>query len=216
MKRNYFLIGGLMVAAVLVATSIVYPHLPEQVPSHWNWRGQVDDYSAKWTMFVTMPSIMVGLMLLFAGLQWLSPRHFEVDTFRSTYLYIMLVLVGLMAYIQALMLSAGLAKPVGVNKALVGGICLMLALLGNVLGKVQRNFCIGIRTPWTIANERVWNATHRFGAKTFVVGGLLGFVLTLAGITFWIAFAIIMAAALMPVVYSLVYYKRLERRGEVQ
>ncbi len=186
MNRNYFLAGGLMVVAVLVATLILYPHLPERVPSHWDIHGQVNAYSSKWTMLVITPAIMAGLMLLF-----------------------------LTAYVQALMLSTGLARPVDISRALVGGICLMLALLGNVLGKVQRNFYIGIRTPWTIANERVWNATHRFGAKTLVVGGLLGFVLTLAGTAFWIAFAIIMAAALIPAVYSLVYYKRLERRDEV-
>jgi len=215
MNRNYFLAGGLMVVAVLVATLILYPHLPERVPSHWDIHGQVNAYSSKWTMLVITPAIMAGLMLLFATLPWLSPRHFDVGAFRSTYLYIMLVLLSLTAYVQALMLSTGLARPVDISRALVGGICLMLALLGNVLGKVQRNFYIGIRTPWTIANERVWNATHRFGAKTLVVGGLLGFVLTLAGTAFWIAFAIIMAAALIPAVYSLVYYKRLERRGEV-
>jgi len=61
----------------------------------------------------------------------------------------------------------------------------------------------------------VWYATHRFGAKTFVVGGLLALVLALVGTTFWIPFGTIMAAALIPVVYSLFYYKRLERRGEV-
>jgi len=158
----------------------------------------------------------VGLMLLFAALPWLSPRHFEVDSFRSTYLYIMLVILGLMAYIQAMMVWAGLDGRSSTDKALLGGICLMLALLGNVLGKVQRNFYIGIRTPWTLANERVWYATHRFGAKTFVLGGLLAFVMVFAGAGFWFSFATIMAAALTPVVYSLVHYKRLERRGKVQ
>jgi len=215
MRRNYFLMGGLIVVTVLVATWIVYPHLPERVPSHWNWHGQVDDYSAKWTLFVTMPGTMVGLLLLFAALPWLSPRRFEVDSFRSTYLYIMLLVLGLMAYIQAMMVWAGLKTGFNVEKALMGGICLMFALLGNVLGKVQRNFYIGIRTPWTIADERVWYATHRFGAKTFVVGGLLALALALVGTTFWIPFATIMVTVFSPVVYSLVYYKRLERQHEV-
>ena len=128
----------------------------------------------------------------------------------------MLVILGLMAYIQAMMVWAGLDGRSSTDKALLGGICLMLALLGNVLGKVQRNFYIGIRTPWTLANERVWYATHRFGAKTFVLGGLLAFVMVFAGAGFWFSFATIMAAALTPVVYSLVHYKRLERRGKVQ
>jgi uncharacterized membrane protein len=159
-----------------------------------------------------MPGIMVGLLLLFAALPWLSPKNFQVDTFRPTYLYIMLVILGLMAYIQAMMVWAGLSSRLRVDKALMGGICLMFCLLGNVLGKVRRNFYIGIRTPWTIADERVWYATHRFGAKTFVVGGLLALLLALGDTAFWIPFSTIIVAALSPVVYSLVYYKRLEHQ----
>ena len=216
MKRNYFLIGGLMVIAVLVATLTVYPHLPERVPSHWNSQGQADAFSAKWTLFATMPGIMVGLMVLFAGLQWLSPRHFEVDTFRSTYLYIMLVVLGLFAYVQGVSLWAAAGGHFRMDRVIMGGIGLLIALMGNVMGKVQRNFYIGIRTPWTLANERVWYATHRFGAKVFVVGGVLALALALAGAGFWIPFATVLVAAFSPVVYSLVYYKRLEHRGEVQ
>ena len=91
----------------------------------------------------------------------------------------------------------------------------MIALLGNVLGKVQRNFYVGVRTPWTIADERVWNATHRLAAKTFVIGGLTGLAFALVAGWSWLSFVAILAAALVPVIYSLVYYKQLERRGEL-
>jgi len=144
---------------------------------------------------------MTGLMLLFAELQWLSPRRFEVDTFRSTYLYIMLVLLGLFAYFQAVLLWAAVGGDFRMGRVMMGGIGLLIALMGNVLGKVQRNFYIGIRTP-TPANEPVWYATHRFGAKTFVVGGLLALVLALVGTTFWIPFGTIMAGPLITVVWA--------------
>jgi uncharacterized membrane protein len=80
---------------------------------------------------------------------------------------------------------------------------------------VRRNFFIGVRTPWTLANERVWNATHRCAAKTFVLGGLIGLVLTAVSGAGWLPFAALMAGALVPVVYSLVVYKQLQRRGEL-
>ncbi len=215
MKRNYFLIGGLMIAAVLVATLVLYPHLPQRVPTHWNIHDQVDRYSAKWTLLVLTPAIMAGIMALFAGLPWLSPRHFEVDPFRSTYLYIMLVVLALMGYIQSLLLWAASGGLFHMGRAILGGICLLFALLGNVLGKVQRNFYIGIRTPWTIANERVWNSTHRFAAKSFVIAGMAGLLLTFAGGGYWAPLVILGAGAIVPVFYSLAYYKQLERRGEV-
>ena len=89
----------------------------------------------------------------------------------------------------------------------------MFALLGNVLGKVRRNFYVGVRTPWALASERVWNATHRLAGKTFVAAGLVGLVLTAAGLNGWPTFVSLMVGAFVPILYSLVYYKQLERSG---
>jgi uncharacterized membrane protein len=215
MTRRYYVIGILLTAATVVATFVVYPQLSDLVPTHWNLEGQPDDYRAKWTLFLIGPGAMAGLMMFFRFLPWLSPKHWEVDSFRATYLYIMLVLLCMVAYCHLLILRAGLGHAADVTRALLGGICLLFALLGNVLGKVRRNFYIGIRTPWALANERVWNSTHRFAAKTFVLCGLLGLVLTAIGLKGWPTFASLIAAALVPAVYSLVLYKQLERRGQL-
>jgi len=126
----------------------------------------------------------------------------------------MVMIFCLMAYVYAITLWSGLGHSVNSGREIVGGVCLFAALLGNVLGKVRRNFWVGVRTPWTLANERVWHATHRIAAKTFVAGGLVGMVLAFSGLVAW-AGSIVIAAMLVPVVYSLVIYKRLERRGEL-
>jgi len=65
-------------------------------------------------------------------------------------------------------------------------------------------------------NERssTLNATHRFAAKTFVAGGLLGLALTMIGLRRWPIFALL-AGALAPTIYSLVRYKQLQRRGDL-
>ena len=213
--NRYYLVGVLLIAAALIATLALYPQLPERVPSHWGANGQPNGYSAKWALFLIGPGMMAGFLGLFRGLSWLSPKHWEVDSFRSTYLQVMLILVSLMAYLYAMMLWAGLSGSANMGRAIIGGVCLLLALLGNLLGKVRRNFYIGVRTPWTLANERVWNATHRFAAKTFVVGGLVGLALTLFGLQGWPVLAVLLAAPLIPAGYSLVFYKQLERRGQL-
>jgi len=215
MKRKYYLLGFALLAAVLAATAIAYPHLPPIVPTHWNAAGTADAYAPKWRLFVTIPAMMLAFLGLFAVLPWLSPKRFEVDAFRSTYLYIMIVLLCMMVYFHALVLWAALGRSVDMTRAIIGGVCLLFALLGNVLGKVRRNFYIGIRTPWTIANETVWNATHRLGGKLFFLCGLVGFVLALLRAPFWLVGGILAAGAAVPVIYSLVLYKKLERRGEV-
>jgi uncharacterized membrane protein len=215
MSGKYYLVGMLLTAAVLVATVIAYPHLPSSVATHWNLHNQPNGYSPKWALFLIGPGFMAGIMLLMYFLPWLSPKNFEVDSFRSTYLQIMLMLVTMVAYFSAVILWAGVGHPLNVGRAIVGGVCLLFALLGNLMGKVRRNFYIGVRTPWALANERVWNATHRFAAKTFVAGGLVGLALTAAGLNGRPVIVVLMVGALVPIVYSLIFYKQLERRGEL-
>ena len=107
MTGKYYLVGLLLTAAVLVTTVLAYPHLPSYVATHWNMDNQPDGYSPKWALFLIGPGLMGGVMLLMYFLPWLSPKNFEVDSFRSTYLQIMLILVSMVAYFYAVLLWAG-------------------------------------------------------------------------------------------------------------
>jgi uncharacterized membrane protein len=215
MTGKYYLVGMLLTAAALAATVVAYPHLASSVATHWNMHDQPNGYTEKWALFLIGPGFMAGVMLVMYFLPWLSPKNFQVDSFRSTYLQIMLMLVSMVAYFYAIALWAGVGHPLNVSRAIVGGVCLLIAMLGNLMGKIRRNFYIGVRTPWALANERVWNATHRCAAKTLVAGGVAGLALTAAGLDGRPVFVVLVAAALVPVVYSLVFYKQLERRGEL-
>jgi immunity protein, SdpI family len=214
MKRKYFLTGIILTAAALMLSVILYPSLPDRIPTHWNLHGEVDGYGSKSVAAFLGPGLMAMMLLLFRFLPWLSPHRFEVaDTERPTYLYIMVVIVVLIGYIHAVSIAAAMGWAGDVGRAMVGGIFLFFALLGNVLGKVPRNFYIGVRTPWTIASERVWHATHRLAARVFVLAGTVGFILVILMGWFVVSFLILMVALIVPVAFSLVYYKRLQRQG---
>ena len=215
MKKGYFVFCALLIAGCIAATAIAWPWLPDTVATHWNARGEVDGYSPRWKLFVVLPGIMLGITLLFAVLPWLSPRRFEVRPFEPTYLFLLAVLVTFMAYVHAMMLWNAVRGGIDTLPVILGGVSLLLVAVGNVLGKVRRNFYIGIRTPWTLASERVWYATHRLGAKAFVVAGILGLVIALTGLPLWMWMTVVFAAAGLPLVYSLVLYKRLEKTGEL-
>ncbi len=219
LNQKYYGGAVAVILAVLVGTIVAYPALPSIVPLHWDVHGNINGWGPKWSLFIFGPGMLTAMTLLFWALPWLSPKKFAVDTFRATYLYIMIVIVAMLAYCHLLVLASALSSrshtPLDVSRAIVGGICLLLALLGNVLGKVRRNFFVGIRTPWTLADERVWNATHRFAARTLFAGGLLGVLVVVVGAPLWTPIAAILIATLIPAVYSLVIYKQLERRGEL-
>ena len=224
MTRTYIYLAIGLTALALIASLVLYPRLPAEIPTHWNIEGKIDGYGSKtWASFL-MPAIMVGMLVLFWGIPWLSPKQFEVDSFRSTYWFIALVITGMMGFIHALTLWAALATGRGqpqldITRLMLAGLLVMFALIGNVMGKVRRNFYVGVRTPWTLASERVWNDTHRLAARLFVGAAAVGLVAILLPLALPVAIitvvGLIMAAALWPVVYSLILYKRLEKRGEI-
>ncbi len=215
LNQRYYLGAVAVILATLAGTLVAYPSLPNIVPFHWDAHGQVNGWGPKWSLLVYGPGMMAFMVLVTAALPWLSPKKFEVDSFRATYLYIMIVIVATLAYIQILILLSSLGMALDIGRAIEGGVCLLITLLGNVLGKVRRNFYVGIRTPWTLASDSVWNHTHRLGAKTFFAGGLLGLLAVILRAPFWMPVIAILVAAFVPVIYSLVFYKQLERRGEL-
>jgi uncharacterized membrane protein len=217
--NTYWAIALVIVAASWVGSAVMYPLLPETVPTHWNFQGQVDGYGSRATATLLLPSFMIGMLGLFVAIPYLSPKNFEVDTFRSTYLFLMVVTMGMFAYLHGVILLATwqqaskAAHPIDIGRTMLAGMFLCFALIGNVMGKVRRNFFVGVRTPWTLASERVWNDTHRLASWSMVAGSLLGFLFTVAGISLILAFALLIGSCLFPVVYSFFHYKALERRG---
>lgn len=219
-RTNVFWAVGLaLVAAAWAASVLIYPRLPATIPTHWDLHGKVDRYGPKGLSLFLLPAFMASFLVFFRLVPILSPRNFEVDSFRPTYLFLMVVSTAVFAYLHAVILLATwqavqkAAHPVDIGRAMFAGVFLFLALVGNVLGKIRRNFYMGVRTPWTLASDRVWNDTHRLAAWTMVAGGLTGFVTVAAGVSILVAFAVLAVSCLVPVLYSFVHYKQLEKRG---
>ena len=208
-----------MTLAAWALAAWLYPSLPQRMPTHWNIEGNVDGWGDKsWATFL-VSLMMIAFLILFAFLPTLSPKHFEVDSFRSTYLHIMVLTTALFAYMNGVILLATWQEVregprfMDIGRALIGGIFLFFALLGNVMGKVRKNFYIGICVPWTLASDRVWNDTHRLTAWVMVTVGVIGFLLIIAGVSPIVALGLLIGSWLIPAVYSFIHYKSLERRG---
>jgi uncharacterized membrane protein len=207
-RATGYWLGALAIVAVVAAgTWWIAPGLPDRVITHWNLHGAANGFGARSSLYI-LPAAMAGLVVIFRALPWLSPRQFEVETFHRTFLYVMIVVVTLLGYIQAVLLWTNLHPPVLPVRALEAGLFGFGALMGNVMGKIRRNFWIGIRTPWTLADERVWDATHRLAGRWMVGGGLGALALSLVG---WIglALAVFLGSLAVPTIYSLVYSKRI-------
>ena len=216
MKTRHFQICAWLILAALAATVLAYPQLPASLPTHWNWHGNVDNYGPRWVLFILGPGLMAAVLGLFAALPKISPQRFELATPKATYHYLMLVVVAMIGCLYAIMLWAAWSGSANLPQAMLVVVAVFFALIGNVMGKVRRNFWIGIRTPWTLASERVWYATHRLAGKTIVIAASVCLFAIFAGLPFWLCLAILIIGPCLPAVYSLAYYQRLKASGGLE
>jgi uncharacterized membrane protein len=209
MKKSSIVVCLLLIAAACLATAWYWRQLPEQVPVHWNAAGEIDGYGPRIAMLLLGPGMMSLMLLIGVLLPRISPRRFEISSFESTYSYLCVATVVLVGYVYALVLLDLLHGGVPMHRVIPASLFVLLILIGNPMGKVRRNFFMGIRTPWTLASEAVWYRTHRMAAKLMVASGLLGLFALWLGATHWVLLAVALAWAPLVSVYSLLLYKRL-------
>jgi uncharacterized membrane protein len=158
---------GLLASSWLLPAAL-YARLPDPYPTHWNLAGQVDGWTAKPIGPFVLPLALLAVHALLAVSRRArgdagSPRVLE-----ALHVGVMLFLAAL----NLLVLHAALGGTLDVTRVSFVGAGLLLAVVGNYLGKLRRNPWFGVRTPWTLASDEVWERTHRASGPIFVVGGL--------------------------------------------
>lgn len=209
MRSRWF---GFVIAALGAAVSIwAYPRLPETVVTHWNFRGVPDGYSSRFWAVLFGPALLVGMTLLFTVLPKLDPRRENYVKFLQSYWLLAnaVIVFGLLAHV--LIIANGLGYSVQIDRLLPAGIGLLFVFLGNYLTRVEPNWFIGIRTPWTLSSDTVWRKTHRTGGWLFVIGGLGialagAFAPRVAFLPLFITALVVMAG--IPIVQSYILWKR--------
>ncbi|MBW9172788.1 SdpI family protein [Clostridium estertheticum] len=188
-----------------------YPSLPNRIPMNWNSNGQINGYGSKFFGAFGLALINLGVYLLFIVLPYIDPKRKNYEAFQSTYQYLKYLLIifflGIEAY--SLLIATGtIANTPDFTQIMVS---LLFILLGNVMGRFKFNYFVVIKTPWTLADEKVWRKTHRMAGPIWVIGGIVNIVLTVIGVTFnGIAFIIILAVmVVVPIVYSYIIYHKI-------
>jgi uncharacterized membrane protein len=181
------------------------------VAVHWNAHGQINGYASP-IRAVATPMIMIAMLaLLTVALPAISPRGFEITPFVSVFVVVMLAVQAFILVIALgiLLNATGHAAGKLVPRMLPLGVLLMI--IGNYMGKLRKNFFAGIRTPWTLASDAVWERTHRVAGWLFMLAGLIVVVDGLAGVPIVYSVGVVLAAVLIPAVYSYFIYRRVER-----
>jgi immunity protein, SdpI family len=208
--RTGHMLSAALTASTFAATAFVYGQLPDSMPVHWNVHGQVDGWIAKpWGPFV-LPVTMLGVLALLMIVPVVSPRRYRIERFFGAYATIEVATLAFLAVLVTAMLWDVLGHPQAVSLAVPAASGLLFIVVGNYLGKVTRNFFVGIRTPWTLASDEVWLRTHRLGGKLFVAAGVVTLVSAPTGHAIAVLVASVLTASLIAVAHSYLIYRQLE------
>lgn len=209
--RTTTLIVLAMIAIATMAGFMLWNQLPDPMASHWDANDQVNGYMSKfWGVFL-LPLMTLGMFLLFLLVPNIDPLKANIAQFREVFNLFIVLIVAFMLYLYALTLRWNLGyTDFGMSKALLPAMGILFFFIGYMLRKAKRNFFIGIRTPWTLSSDTVWDETHRVGSVLFMIAGVLAFIGSLfGGVTaFWFLFGPIIGSTLITLVYSYVIYQR--------
>ena len=208
--RNTSIIILSLIAISIVAGVLLWNQLPDLMASHWNANDQVDGYMPKfWGVFM-MPLMVLGMYVLFLVIPGIDPLKANIAQFRGAFnLFIVLISV-FMLYIHGLTLAWSLGyQDFKMSAAMLPFMGVLFIFIGYMLRQAKRNFFIGIRTPWTLSSDTVWEKTHQLGSVLFMVSGALAFIGSFLGgeLAFWLFFVPLMGSALFLVIYSYILYR---------
>ncbi|RPI13174.1 MAG: DUF1648 domain-containing protein [Ignavibacteriae bacterium] len=204
----------IILAAPVVYMLFVWNSLPEQLPIHWNFAGEVDDYGPKYLF----PLLNIGLYLLFIILPKIDPRKKNYTIFSSTYYKLRLILTVFFSMLLLLVIYSLLYSNIDFGKIFPAGFMFLIAILGNFMSTIRSNYFIGIRTPWTLNNEEVWRKTHYLAGKLWFYSGLLGGIIILfldKQTAQYFAIALLILLLLVPSAYSYIYYTKETAKNEL-
>jgi uncharacterized membrane protein len=201
----------LIVVAAFLASAIVYRRLPEMIPTHWQGMdAQPNGWSSRLFGAWLTPVLLLGIWALVRVLPAIDPRGANYAKFGGAFEAIIDSLMLFLLGMHIVLLRAGLGYPVQIERIVPFGVGVLLIVIGNLLPRCRPNWFVGIRTPWTLSSDRVWEKTHRFGGRLFVAAGFLIVIAALLWVQ-WVhlvLITVVLLATAAVLIYSYLEWKR--------
>lgn len=209
--RTTIILVLVMIIGATIAGLLLWNRLPDQMASHWNINDEVDGYMSKfWGVFM-VPLITLGMFVLFLVIPGIDPLKANIAQFREAFNLFIVLIMAFMLYIYGLTLAWNLGyADFNMSASMLPALGLLFIFIGFMLRRAKRNFFIGIRTPWTLSSDRVWDKTHQIGSTLFMLAGALAVIGSFFGgaAAFWLLMLPIFGSTIFLVIYSYMLYKQ--------
>jgi uncharacterized membrane protein len=206
-KNIQILIIGLILVSFLIG-AYLYPYMPEKMASHWDANGSVDGYMPKlWGLFL-LPVISAILFLTFMLIPKIDPHKGNIEKFRGHFDVFILLLFVFLFYVHMLTMLWNLSYRFNIIQLLAPAFGLLIYYAGIMMENAKQNWFIGVRTPWTLSSEVVWDKTNKLAGKLFKVAGVLAAMgLIFPKYAIFLILVPVILAAVYPIIYSYQKYQ---------
>jgi uncharacterized membrane protein len=202
--------GLVLVGVAAAASAVALPDLPARTAIHFGPGGTPDDHASPLFAAAFVPGLMLALLALFEGLVRADPLRENLREAEGVYDGLVVATLAFLVVVHALVLAFNLGYEVSIGEATYLAVGVLYVALGVAMRRVERNWIVGFRTPWTLSDDAVWERTHDVGSVALVLAG----VVTLVGTALWPAYGVwlvlgtIFGVAAFTYAHSYVLYRR--------
>ncbi|MCH5188446.1 MAG: SdpI family protein [Oscillospiraceae bacterium] len=209
-KKNKWklLISSIVTLLPVIVGLIMWDSLPERMATHWGFTGAADGFSSRPFAVFALPLILLAGHWVCVIVTAADPKNKNQTQKAVSLVFWICPFVSLFS--GAVIYAAAFGMNFSINILLPVVTGLIFIVIGNYLPKCKQNYTMGIKVAWTLENEENWNATHRFGGRVWVIGGVLLMLCAFLPNTvmYYVFIVLISLLGIIPVIYSYVYYRR--------
>lgn len=214
-NKKLLVITSIIILLPIAAGLLLWDRLPDVVATHWGFNGEADGWSSKAFAVFLPPVLMLATHWLCVFATASDPKNKKRNGKVQKLVLWTIPFVSLFS--SAMLYGTALDAKLNITSITFAMVGIMFIIIGNYLPKTSQNFTIGIKVSWALADQDNWNATHRFGGRVYVIGGLalvlLAFLPTQLAIGWMVILLLVMG--FVPILYSWLYYKKQQRSGIV-
>ena len=212
-KNIQILLIGLILVSFLIG-AYLYPYMPEKMASHWDANGSVDGYMPKLGGLFLLPVISAILFLVYMLIPKIDPLKGNIEKFRGHFDVFILLLFVFLFYVHMLTMLWNLSYRFNIIQLLAPALGMIIYYAGIMMENAKQNWFIGVRTPWTLSSEVVWDKTNKLAGKLFKVAGVLAAMgLIFPKYAIFLILVPVILAAVYPIIYSYQKYQQEIKAG---
>ena len=203
-KKTLILTGIITLMPILIGV-LLWDQLPERMATHFGSDGTPNGWSSRGFVVFGLPLFLVAMQVLGMGVTLADPKKNNINEKLMGLILWLIPIISVLGELHIYGYALGFQQNVIVYVS--GLLGLLFIIIGNYLPKCRQNYTMGIKLPWTLADEENWNHTHRMAGYLWIIGGFI----MIANVFLnweWLIFVAMVLMVLVPAAYSYLYYKK--------